>query len=243
MAAATAAGAAGGALAVRNARLSEQLRAAQSEAEEARLRGVSIADRERRWIERDLHDYAQQTLVSVRIHLSMLQERLQAESPAEAAAAEKIGGQVEAALGQLRGLAQAVYPPLLARVGLVEALTTAGQATPLRVRVVAHSVERYRSDVETTVYFACVEALRNAAEPARGASAATINLRGDRDLVFEVRDDGASVGGPTSPGGGVENVRERLVALGGEMHVSTTLGEGTLVRGRVHAHKRQLVTR
>jgi signal transduction histidine kinase len=93
-------------------------------------------------------------------------------------------------------------------------------------------VGRYPQDVESAVYFCCLEALQNASKHARNARAVTISLRQDRALRFEVRDDGAGFEGATSAGAGLTNMHDRMIAVGGELDIRST-GDGTVVRGSV----------
>ena len=174
-----------------NGRLVERLRASLSELSSSRARLVGIADETRRRIERDLHDGAQQRLISLRIRLSIQAERLEQLNPDEAAAVAALGKEVEAAIDDLRALAHGIYPALLTERGLVDALRAVARMSAIPTSVEAHGVGRYRTDVESTVYFACVEALQNAEKHAAGASQVAISLAADGPLTFSVCDDGA----------------------------------------------------
>ncbi|MEA2293623.1 MAG: hypothetical protein QOE86_1262, partial [Solirubrobacteraceae bacterium] len=219
-------------VALENKRLISLLRASVRDLARSRSRVVTIADRERRRIERDLHDGAQQGLVSLRIRLAMLQERLEVAAPAEAAAVDELGHQVEEAIDQVRALAKGIYPPVLSERGIVDALEMAARTAALPVRLELEGIGRYRSELESTVYFACVEALQNASKHA-GATEVTIALHDDGELHFEVRDDGAGFDGRLVDGSGLSNLRDRLAAVGGELRITSRPGNGTVVSGRV----------
>jgi signal transduction histidine kinase len=224
-----------------NERLITDLRSSLDELAQSRARVVAAADGERRRIERDLHDGAQQRLVGLRIQLELAAGRLRRVSPGEADALMELGGGVDATIDEVRSLATGVYPAVLAEQGLEEALRSAARRAPLATGVIAHGVRRWAPEIETTVYFACVEALQNAGKHAGGASGATIILDGgDGRLRFEVRDDGAGFtldgngnGNGNGHGHGLVNMRDRVGALGGELAVITAPGQGTRIVGTV----------
>ena len=174
-----------------NERLVTDLRASLGELAESRARVVAVADRERRRIERDLHDGAQQRLVGLRIQLELAAQRLRRDMPGESDALLALGGSVEETIDEVRALARGVYPALLAEQGLEEALRSAARRVPVETGVSASGIRRWTPEIETTVYFACVEALQNAIKHAGGATGIAIVLEGhDGRLRFEVRDDG-----------------------------------------------------
>jgi signal transduction histidine kinase len=193
---------------------------------------VAVADRSRHEIERNLHDGAQQRLVALRLKLAVQTERLRAESPDAAAALDGLGEEVEEAIDHIRELALGIYPSLLAERGLPDALRSAARRSPLPASVRADGVGRYRRDVESTVYFACLEALQNAAKHAVGATEVSIALSEDDGLAFEVRDDGRGFDqAAVPPGTGLLNVRDRVMALGGSVRIESVPQAGTLVAG------------
>ena len=188
-------GAATYALAVlENHRLSAEREAQLHELSESRARIVSVGDQARRRIERDLHDGAQQRLVVLRTVLALESDRVRAESPALADVLERLGDDVEQTIDEVRQIARGIYPSLLADRGLDAALRAAALGAPLRATVVSEGIGRYEPEIETTVYFACVEALQNALKHARGASGVWITLADDGRLRFAVRDDGSGPG-------------------------------------------------
>jgi signal transduction histidine kinase len=216
-----------------NGRLDERLRISVRQLSRSRARLVGIADEARRGIERDLHDGAQQRLISLRIKLSLQAERLEQCNPEEAAAVAALGEEIEAAIDDLRALAHGIYPALLTERGLPDALRAVARLSAIPVSVRADGVGRYRTDVESTVYFACVEALQNAEKHAAGASHVAISLAVDGPLTFRVCDDGAGFDTTRSQDGAFGSLQDRLGAIGGSIEVRSSPGRGTCVVGSV----------
>jgi signal transduction histidine kinase len=215
-----------------NLLLVDRLQSSLSDLSASRVRIVAVADASRRAIERDLHDGAQQRLVGLRLQLALHSERLAATAPVEAAALQRLGAEVEEAIDNIRELALGIYPSLLAERGLPEALRSAARRSPLWTSVRADGVGRYRREVESTVYFACLEAMQNAAKHADGATGISVVLSNDDGLAFEVCDDGRGFDQAAVPAGsGLLNVRDRVTALGGSLKVSSTPQVGTVVAG------------
>ena len=211
-----------------NQRLTAQARALLREVSESRARIQATADDERRRIERDLHDGAQQRLVALRIQLELEAEEVELEDAVRAATLRRLGEDVEEAIDEVRSLARGIYPAALADRGLVDALRAAALRSPLPTTVLAAGVGRYPREIETTAYFCCLEALQNAAKHAHGASAAVIDLSGIESLRIEVRDDGAGFDVATAlPGSGLVNMRDRLSAVDGELTTVSSPGAGT----------------
>ncbi len=164
-------------LAVHNARLDtalqttlDELRKQADELRRSRARIVASADAERRRVERDLHDGAQQHLVALAVNLRLARDVVTDDPSAAAAMLDQLAEQVRATIQELRDLAHGIYPPLLADSGLGEALRAAGRRAALPVTVSADGIGRYRLEIESAVYFCCLEALQNAAKHAAGAS-------------------------------------------------------------------------
>ena len=218
-----------------NERLINDLRSSLEELAQSRARVVAAADDERRRIERDLHDGAQQRLVGLRIQLELAAGRLRRVSPREADVLMDLGDGVDATIDEVRSLATGVYPAVLAEQGLEEALRSAARRAPVATGVIAHGVRRWAPEIETTVYFACVEALQNAVKHADAASGVTILLdAGEGRLRFEVRDDGTGFAlNGNGHGHGLVNMRDRVGSLGGELVVLSAPGQGTRVVGTV----------
>ncbi len=218
-------------LVFRNRRLTAELRASIEELRASRRRLVEAQDEERRKIERNLHDGAQQQLVALSIQLGLLEES--AGDPGSVRQlAPQLKSAVRAALDDLRDLARGIYPPLLAEQGLAGALLGQVRKAPLPVCVEADGIGRYPQDTESTVYFCALEALQNVAKYA-GAVQATVGLSSaDGGLEFTVTDDGAGFDpGATHRGSGLQGMADRLAALGGTLDVLSQPGHGTTVRG------------
>jgi signal transduction histidine kinase len=218
-------------VALDNRRLYAQVESSLAEVRESRARIAASADRERRRIERDLHDGAQQRLVALRIKLELAEEALRSDPEVGAERLHALGPEIEATLEEIRALAHGVYPPLLADQGLAEALRAAALRAPIATTVRSDGVGRYSPEVESAVYFCCLEALQNAAKHADGATLVRISLKEDQKLRFEVRDDGAGFGTADVRGAGLTNMRDRMTALGGELDVASASGGGAVVTG------------
>jgi signal transduction histidine kinase len=220
--------------ALESERLGTELRSSLRELNESRARILSSADRERQRIERDLHDGAQQSLVALRIRLDLAGELLK-QSPARAEQVlSELSAEVDGALDQVRSLARGVYPSLLADRGLSDALRSAALRNPVPTAVVTDGIGRYAPEIETAVYFCCLEAIQNAMKHARGVQAISVSLADGADLRFEVCDDGAGfVEDGVSSGAGLGSMRDRLAAVGGSFAILTSEGTGTKVRGTV----------
>jgi signal transduction histidine kinase len=219
-------------LVLRNAQLTAELRATIDELRASRRRLVEAQDAERRKIERNLHDGAQQQLVALTIQLSLLADA--ADDPAYVRQlVPELTAELKTALADLRDLARGIYPPLLAERGLVVALRTQAAKCPVPVQLEADQVGRYPQDAESTVYFCALEALQNVAKHAQ-ASAVTIRLTGRaRTLEFSISDDGRGFPAGNRSGSGLEGMSDRLAAHGGTLMVSSQPGCGTTISGRL----------
>jgi signal transduction histidine kinase len=214
-------------LVLRNVRLIEELRA-------SRQRLVAAQDEERRRIERNIHDGAQQQLVALNVRLGLARRSVRANPDAAEAAIEALQADVTSTLGDLRDLARGIYPPLLADQGLAAALEAQAKKAALPVEVHASGLGRFAREVESTVYFCTLEALNNVAKYA-GASSAGVRLtNGGGELRFEVCDDGRGFDVETTPrGSGLQGIADRLDAIGGRLEIRSAPGEGTTVIGSV----------
>jgi signal transduction histidine kinase len=213
-------------LVLRNAALIDELRA-------SRRRLVGAQDAERRKIERNLHDGAQQQLVALTIQLRLLEES--ADDPAAVRQlAPVVRDGLHAALDDLRDLARGIYPPLLADQGLVPALQAQARRAALPVEIEADGVGRFPQDTEAAVYFCTLEALQNIAKYAE-ASRATVGLScSGGSLRFTVTDDGTGFDtARTRHGSGLQGMSDRLAALGGAFDVRSRPGHGTTVSGEL----------
>jgi signal transduction histidine kinase len=216
-----------------NQRLAARAEAALRETERSRARMAAVAEQERRRIERDLHDGAQQRLIALRIGLTVAQELATVDPARCAARLAELGHQLDEALDELRLLAQGICPPLLVDRGLVDAIASAARRSVVPVELRMSDVGRYAPEIETSVYFCILEALQNVAKHARGVRVEIDGHEPGR-LRFEVRDDGTGMtSGELRPGNGITNMRDRIHAIGGEIVVSCTPTGGTLVRGDI----------
>jgi signal transduction histidine kinase len=198
---------------------------------------VAAADGERRRLERNLHDGAQQQLVALSV-MARLAETM-VDSDKEGAQAMVVQAQADAvdALDNLRDLAHGIYPPLLADQGLAAALEAQARKSPFPVTVEADGLGRYPQEAEAAVYFCALEALQNIAKYA-AASRATVRLAGQAGpggtLEFSVTDDGTGFDpGPAGYGTGLHGMADRMAALGGDLQIRTQPGHGTTVTGRL----------
>lgn len=219
-------------MALENQRLETQLRSSLRELRASRARILSAADRERRRIERDLHDGAQQRLVALGIRLELAGDLVEADPTKAARRLRELARDVDDAVEEVRSLAHGLVPPLLVERGLVDALREVAAASPLTATVRSNDVGRYGPEVESAVYFCCREALQNAAKHAAGARYVSVTICEDEELRFEVRDDGAGLpDGPHQHGAGLTNMRDRIGAVGGRLSIESAHGEGTRVAG------------
>jgi signal transduction histidine kinase len=207
---------------------------------ESRKRIVTSQDARARRLERDIHDGAQQQLVALAVKLGLAQDVLAKDWTRASAMLGEARAETQSALENLRDLARGVYPPLLAEKGLRAAIEGHARKASLPVTIADDGVGRYSQDVEAALYFCTLEALQNAAKYA-GASSITIGLRElDGALELEIRDDGAGfeVDG-AARGTGLQNMTDRLEALGGTISVRSIPGRGTTVTGRVPAVRQE----
>jgi signal transduction histidine kinase len=219
----------------------DDLRRTNDELRASRSRLVSAADSERRRIERDIHDGAQQHLAALAVNLGLARQLLgdgsrpPDDAATVAALLEEMQADVRETIAQVRDLAHGIYPPLLRQAGLPEALRAAATRSPNAVAVTVEGVDgRHGADVEAALYFCALEALQNIAKHAP-AAAATVRLTGtDGLLVLEVEDDGPGYdpAGATA-GQGRQNMTDRVGAVGGSLRVDSQGGRGTLVRAEV----------
>ena len=224
-------------LVLRNVRLVEELRASQR-------RIVAAQDAERRRLERNIHDGAQQQLVALSVKARLAQGVADRDPTKTTELLGQIEGELQTALDDLRDLARGIYPPLLADKGLGAALEAQARRSPLPVTVDGAGLGRYPQEVEAAVYFSCLEALQNAAKHAE-ASAVTVTLsQSNGQLTFVVADDGSGFDtGSTGYGTGLQGIADRVGALHGDLAVSSRPGGGTRVVGRIEVPKTSMATR
>jgi signal transduction histidine kinase len=214
-------------LVLRNAALIEDLRA-------SRQRLVAAQDQERRRIERNIHDGAQQQLVALAVKLKLADSLVGKDEDRAHALLGELHGETSQALEDLRDLARGIYPPLLADKGLGAALESQARKSPVPVSVETDGIGRYPQEIESAVYFSCLEALQNVSKYAE-AKEATVRLeQSNGSLTFDVTDDGRGFDPTTeSRGTGLRGIADRLAALGGALDVRSAPGDGTTVSGRL----------
>jgi signal transduction histidine kinase len=221
-------------IALENQQLGAKVESSLRELRESRTRILTTADRERRRIERDLHDGAQQRLVALRIKLELTEELVRENQASGLAELRALGSDVDETLDEIRSLARGVYPAPLADQGLAGALRMAALHTALPTEIRAGGIGRYPPEVESAVYFCCLEALQNASKHAQGATRVTVSLAEDDALRFDIRDDGDGFDTQsTASGAGLANMRDRLAAIGGELTIESMPGGGSVVSGSV----------
>jgi signal transduction histidine kinase len=213
----------------------DELRSLLNELKAAQRRIVAAGDAERRRVERNLHDGAQQRLMAIRLELGLVRERLEIDPSAAHAELDGLRGELDEALEELRELAHGLYPPLLASDGLPAALSAAGRHAAIQVEVEAPDIPRLPQAIENAVYFCCMEALQNAVKHAGEDARAVIFLvAGEGALAFRVSDDGVGFDpGRVPQGYGLSNLTDRVAALGGEARIDSAPGKGTTLSGHI----------
>jgi signal transduction histidine kinase len=196
---------------------------------------VAAQDRERRRLERDLHDGAQQQLVALGINLR-LAGALAESAPEQATAllAEQAGA-ATTAIQTLTTLSRGVHPQVLSEHGLSDALAAAVATSPVATRLAADDVGRFTTEVEAAVYFCCLEALQNAAKHAHATEMEVALSVHAGQLRLSVRDNGVGLTSERPAGSGLENMRGRVESLGGHLDISSSPGAGTTLTAVVPA--------
>jgi signal transduction histidine kinase len=222
-------------LVLRNVGLTAELLARLDDLQASRQRLVSAQDEERRRLERDLHDGAQQHLVGLKVKLQ-LASRQAGETPLKESLVS-LQSDADEAIEALRALAHGIYPPLLAELGLAAAIEAHAQKAPIEVAVEADGIVRYSEATEAALYFCCLEALQNVTKYA-GASRAVVRLaQSDGRLNLAVSDDGAGFDPAAAVGGaGLQNMSDRVEALSGVLSIVSAPGKGTTVIASLPLH-------
>ncbi len=214
----------------------DEVRRQADELRRSRARIVEATDLERRRIERDLHDGAQQHLVALAVSTRLARQIADSDPEATKEMLDQIAADLQDAVQELRNLAHGIYPPLLMDRGLPDALRAAADRAPLPADVEADGVSRYPQQVEAAVYFCVLEALQNAGKHAGPGATITIDLREEHGaLLFSVTDTGAGfdAGSDAGRGHGFVNMADRVGAFGGSLRVDSAPGAGTTISGRV----------
>jgi signal transduction histidine kinase len=216
-------------LALENERLSAQVRAQLEEVRASRARIVDAADAERRRVERDLHDGAQQRLVALAMRLELARESTIGAS----ALIDQTTAELQTAIAEVRGLARGLHPPILTESGLAAALESLAERSAIPVRIVAPE-RRFSPAVEAAAYFVVAEALTNVAKYS-GAASATVTVRATDDGVsVTVTDDGRG-GADPERGTGLRGLADRVAAIGGDLTITSPVGQGTIVLAELPA--------
>jgi signal transduction histidine kinase len=218
-------------LALENARLNAEVGAQLKAVKESRARIVAAGDRERRRIERDIHDGAQQRLVALALELRSAQRRLSLDGEVSFILAGAVA-ELQLAVEELRELARGVHPTILTEEGLGGALETLADRIPLRVTVADSSASRMPAQVEATAYFVACEALANVVKHAAATRADIDVCRRNGTLVIQVTDDGVG-GARATPGSGLHGLADRVEALDGRLIVESAPSRGTNVRAEI----------
>jgi signal transduction histidine kinase len=214
----------------------DEVRRQADELRASRTRIVEAGDAQRRAIERDLHDGAQQHLVALAVSVNLVRQISDTDPDAAKGMLEQIGKDLQEAVQELRNLAHGIYPPLLMDRGLPEALSAAAGRAALPTGVEADGIGRYAQPTEAAVYFCVLEALQNAAKHAGEGSEANVTVREEEGaLLFDVVDDGAGFDLATGAhhGHGFVNMSDRVGAIGGTITVESSPGHGTRISGRI----------
>jgi signal transduction histidine kinase len=220
-------------LAAENAELDAAWQDAVQELERSRARIVRAGDEERRRLERNLHDGVQQRLIALKISVDLTGEL--AADPAVRDRLREVSRRAEEALSELREVAHGLYPPVLSAHGLAAAMRRVRLPTATPLRVQADGIGRYPPEFESAIYYCCMEAVQNATKHSGPEVQIEIRLRHDGDLVtFEVADDGRGFEPSAAHGGtGLQNMHDRLGALGGRLTIESAVGRGTVVSGAI----------
>jgi len=213
----------------------DRLGVATVDLRESRRRVVLAGDRERVRIERNIHDGAQQILISLAIRLRLAAQKSQDGTPPPPEVLEELHTGIDSAIQELRDLAHGIYPSLLVQGGLRDALMNAAKRSTQEVLVDVPTDIDLDADDQAAIYFVCVEALQNALKHAGvDAVVSLVVANHDDELVLEVHDNGAGFDPAAADGSsGLLNMADRVAALGGELVIDSTPGHGTVVRGSI----------
>ena len=226
-------------LVLKNERLTAELSQRLDELTASRQRLVTAQDTERRRIERNLHDGAQQDLIGLKLKLVAAQAMAATDPQQTQDMLQGLVTDVGNAVETLRELARGIYPAVLADLGLAAALGAQARRSPLIVEVHADSIRRYPAEIEAAVYFCCLEALQNAVKHAQATTMVISVEESCGELRFSAVDNGRGIDVTRARGGsGIQNMMDRMAALNGSLDLGTARGGGTAVSGRLPARAR-----
>jgi len=213
---------------IENERLHAEVRAQLEEVRASRARIVEFGDAERRRVERNLHDGAQQRLVNLSLALGIARSQVGKASDEQIGAAlDEAATELRLAVAELRELARGIHPAILSEAGLGPALASLAERSPIPVTITGVPADRLPARVEETAYYVASEALANATKHARATAITICAQRLDGALLVEVGDDG--VGGADPDGSGLRGLADRVAALDGDLRVHSPTGAGTHV--------------
>jgi PAS domain S-box-containing protein len=208
------------------------LRQAMRDLTDSRARIVAAGDEERRRVERNLHDGAQQRLVTVALHLHLVRRRLETDPTEVPAQIEAAQAELTLALEEIRELVQGLHPRVLSERGLAAALEALAERAALPVELVELPAERLPAAVEAAAYYVVSEALANATKHSRASFVSVRVAAGGATTAVEVVDDGVGGADPKN-GSGLRGLSDRVAALGGVLAVSSEPERGTAVRAEL----------
>ncbi len=220
-------------LALESGRLESELQSRTAELRSSRTRIVETAERERRRLERDLHDGAQQRLMAIQMKLALAQDLPASDDLAEQL--QDVQADAAAAVEDLRTLARGIYPRVLRERGVADALRSLAMTAPIPIQVTDVGLGRCSAPIEGAIYFCSLEAIQNAMKHAGPGARVTVDLgRREGGIDFTIADDGVGMGARLGADGvGLTSMHDRVGAVGGRLEITSRPGEGTQVRGTV----------
>ncbi len=220
------------ALTLENERLEAELRATVAELRASRARIVHAGDEQRRRIERDLHDGAQQRLMALGINLRLLRDRIEHDPDDAIELLDASLQELSEATAELRELARGIHPAVLTDRGLADALNALARRSPVPVEVLETPCDRLPPSIESAAYFVVAEALTNAARYAIARSVTVSVVRRDSQVEIDVTDDGVG-GADPEQGSGLRGLHDRVAALDGQLDLASGASQGTTLRARI----------
>jgi signal transduction histidine kinase len=218
--------------AIERQRLAEMLAETREEVAASRSRIAAAADAERRRIERDIHDGAQQRLIALGMSLQLAEDALDRDPGDAGRMLRDLRGEVAKVIDEVRSLCRGIYPPALTAAGPADALRGSALHLPVPVVVRDRGLRRHPADVESAVFFCCMEAIQNAIKHGGGIGSVRVTIeQAEAELRFSVADDGRGFDAGAANGSGITNMRDRLAALGGELTIAFPGSGGTAVTG------------